>query len=441
MTLVRVALLFASAAACLLTPGLSAQSADPRGFWPQWRGPHNTGVAPSGTPPLEWSETRNIRWKVPIAGRGSSSPVVWGDRIFVQTAIPASAPSGPDSNRPMGAINPRQMHRFMLYAIDRVTGKTVWERTVHQAVPHEASHPDNGTWASSSPATDGEHVIAYFESFGIHAFDMNGTPVWQKDLGDKRMRNEFGEGSTPALHGNTIVVIWDHQGESFIVALDKRTGAERWRVARQEIDTWATPLVVEHNGRAQVVANGMNKIRSYDLETGQLVWEAPGTTMNPIPSPVMGDGMVFVTSGFRGNNLKAIRIADARGDLTGSSAIVWSLDRDTPYVPSPLLYDGVLYLIKTNSGILSAFDAKSGKPHFSNQRLADLNEVFSSPVGAASRVYITDRTGTTLVIKQGPAYEVLATNSLDDGFDASPAIVGNEMYMRGYRSLYAIGTR
>jgi outer membrane protein assembly factor BamB len=270
---------------------------------------------------------------------------------------------------------------------------------------------------------------------------MSGTPVWQKDLGDKRMRNEFGEGSTPALHGNTLVVIWDHQGESFIVALDKQTGAERWRVARDEIDTWATPLVVEHEGRAQVVANGMNKVRSYDLETGRLVWEAPGTTMNPIPTPVTADGMVFVTSGFRGNNLKAIRLAGARGDLTGSPAITWSLDRDTPYVPSPLLYDGVLYLIKTNSGILSAFDAWTGRPYYSNQRLADLNEVFSSPVGAAGRVYITDRTGTTLVIRQGSAYEVLATNRLDDGFDASAALAGNEIYLRGHRHLYAIAER
>jgi outer membrane protein assembly factor BamB len=410
-------------------------------FWPQWRGPGNTGVAASARPPLEWSETRNIRWKVPIPGRGSASPVVWGDRVFVQTAIPASAESGPESNRPRGAITPRQPHRFVLYAIDRATGRTVWERTASQTVPHEASHPDNGTWASSSPVTDGEHVIAYFESFGIYAYDMSGTPVWQKDLGDKRMRNEFGEGSTPALHGNTLVVIWDHQGESFIVALDKQTGAERWRVARDEIDTWATPLVVEHEGRAQVVANGMNKVRSYDLETGRLVWEAPGTTMNPIPTPVTADGMVFVTSGFRGNNLKAIRLAGARGDLTGSPAITWSLDRDTPYVPSPLLYDGVLYLIKTNSGILSAFDAWTGRPYYSNQRLADLNEVFSSPVGAAGRVYITDRTGTTLVIRQGSAYEVLATNRLDDGFDASAALAGNEIYLRGHRHLYAIAER
>jgi len=200
----------------------------------------------------------------------------------------------------------------------------------------------------------------------------------------------------------------------------------------------ATPLVVEVGGRPQVIVNGMNKIRSYDLETGNLAWEAPGTTMNPIPSPVFEKGVVFLMSGFRGNNLKAIQLADAKGDLTGSKAILWEINRDTPYVPSPLLYDGILYFLKTNSGILSAFDAQSGKPHYQAQRLAELGEVFSSPVGAQGRVYITGRDGVTLVLRNSPKYEVLAKNTLEDGFDASPALVETTMYMRGYKFLYAI---
>ncbi len=268
---------------------------------------------------------------------------------------------------------------------------------------------------------------------------MDGRLIWQKDLGRKTMRNEFGEGSTPALYGNRLVVVWDHQGKSFIVTLDKHTGAEIWRAERKEIDSWATPLIVEHDGRAQVITSGMNKLRSYDLETGTIVWESPGVTMNPIPSPVYADGMVFVTSGFRGNNLKAIRLADAHGDITGTSAIAWTLTRDTPYVPSPLLYDGVLYLLKSNAGILSVFDAKTGEPHYRGQRLAGLDEVFSSPVGAQGRVYITGRDGTTLVIRNGPTFEVLAKNTLDDGIDASPALVDDEIYMRSYKYLYAIG--
>jgi outer membrane protein assembly factor BamB len=186
----------------------------------------------------------------------------------------------------------------------------------------------------------------------------------------------------------------------------------------------------------------MNRLHSYDLETGEVVWFSQGLTMNPIPSPVGEDGVVIATSGFRGNNLKAIRIADAKGDLTGSKALLWSLDRDTPYVPSPLLYDGFLYLLKSNSPIVSVFDAKTGKPHYQLQRLDGLgSEIFSSPVGAAGRVYITGRDGTTLVIRNGGSFEVLAKNALDDGFDASPALVDSEMYMRGYRYLYSLGAK
>jgi outer membrane protein assembly factor BamB len=406
-------------------------------FWPQWRGPYANGVSKYADPPLEWSETKNVRWKVEIPGRGSASPVAWGDRIFLLTAVP-SALTGARSHAPQGGVQPRPRHRFIVLAIDRRTGQTVWERTASEAGPHEATHQDNGTYASSSAITDGRRVYAWFESQGMYVYDMDGKLLWQKDLGDKQMRNQFGEGSTPVLYNNRLVIVWDHQGQSFIVALDAATGRELWRVDRDEIDTWATPLVAEHGGSAQVIAPAMNKVRSYDLESGALVWEGPGVTMNPIPSPVAGNGMVFVMSGFRGNNLKAIRLADARGDLSESNAIVWSLDRDTPYVPSPLLYDGILYFLKTNSGILSAFDAASGKPHYQLQRLDGVPNVFASPVGARGRVYLPGREGVTMVIKHGPTFEVLAKNKLDDGFDASPALVANEIFLRGYEYLYCV---
>lgn len=429
----------ACAAVLIIGMPLLAQNQTAERFWPEWRGPHATGVSKHANPPTEWSETRNVRWKVEIPGRGSASPVVWGNRLFVLTAVPADAPTAA-SHAPRGGQS-RGMHRFVVYAIDRATGKIVWEQTAREATPHEASHPENGTWASSSALTDGERVYAFFESQGLYAYDMSGKLLWQKDLGKKTMRNEFGEGTTPALFGNRLVVVWDHQGSSFIASFDKLTGKELWRVDRKEIDTWSTPLIVEHAGRAQVVTHAMNRVKSYDLETGNVVWESEGTTMNAIPSPVAADGMVFLMSGFRGNNLKAIRLADARGDLSQSSAIAWSLNRDTPYVPSPLLYDGILYFLKSNSGILSAFDAKTGTPHFQVQRLEGLGEVFSSPVGASGRVYITGRDGTTLVLRHGPKYEVLAKNTLDDGFDASPALVDNEMFMRGYKYLYGIAAK
>jgi outer membrane protein assembly factor BamB len=310
-----------------------------------------------------------------------------------------------------------------------------------EEAPHEGTHREFGTYASSSAVTDGQHVIASFESRGIYAYDMNGKLVWQKDLGDKSMRNQFGEGTTPALHGNSLVVVWDHQGESFIAALDKRTGEERWRVKRDEIDSWATPLVVEHGGRAQVVTSGMKQIRGYDLETGALLWYGDGLTMNPIPSPVATGGLVILTAGFRGNDLQAVRLAEAKGNVAGSAAIAWSLDRDTPYVPSPLLYEGVLYLLKGNNGILSAFDAPTGKPHYQLQRLEAVPNVFASPVAAAGRVYISGQEGTTVVLKHGPAIEVLATNKLDEGFNASAALVDHELYLRGPRHLYCIAEK
>ena len=275
----------------------------------------------------------------------------------------------------------------------------------------------------------------------MYVYDMDGTLLWSKDLGDKTMRNQFGEGSTPVLSGDRLVIVWDHLGGSFVVSLDAASGRELWRVPRDEIDTWATPLVVEHGGRRQAVVPGKNKIRSYDLDNGTVLWESKGVTMNPIPSPVFGDGLVFVTSGFQGNHLKAIRVASAKGDITGTDSIVWTLDRDTPYVPSPLLYDGILYLLKTNSGILSAFDAKTGTPHYQLQRLEGVPEVFASPVGANGRVYIAGRDGVVLVIRNAGTYELLASNKLDDGFDASPALADDAIYLRGHRNLYAIAEK
>ena len=423
------------------TPQQASQAVAERN-WPQWRGPYATGISKVAKPPLRWSETSNVNWKVEIPGRGSATPIVWNDRIFVQTAVPVGI-AGDAQHAPRGQFNPRGVHKFTVLAIDRKTGKTIWERVAREEEPHEGSHQDNGTWSSGSAITDGQNVYAYFESFGLYAYDMNGKLLWEKDLGTKRMRNEFGEGSTPALYGNTLVVVWDHlNGDgSFVIALDKRDGKELWRVARDEIDTWATPLVLDVNGRAQVIVPAMNRIRSYDLQTGAVVWEGDGLTMNAIPSPVYEDGLVFLMSGFRGNDLRAVRIAEAKGNIDGTNAVAWSLDRDTPYVPSPIVVDGVLYFLKTNSGILFAMDAKTGAPIYQNQRLESVPNVFASPVSADGRIYFPGREGTTIVIKTGKAYEVLATNTLDDGFDASPALVDNEMFLRGYKFLYSISEK
>lgn len=405
--------------------------------WPSWRGPLATGVSPTAKPPVEWSESKNVRWKVELPGRGSSTPVVWEDRVYVLTAAPVGVElaASHDSRGRGTQIVP---HRMMVLALDRKTGKTVWERTAREVTPHEGYHQQFGTWASSSAVTDGEVLIASFESRGIYAYDMNGKPLWEVDLGDKQMRNQFGEGSTPALYKDRLVVVWDHQGESFIAALDKRTGKEIWRTKRDEVDSWGTPLVVENGGKPQVVTGAMNRIRSYDLATGELVWESAGLTANPIPSPVYGDGLVILMSGYRGNSIKAVKIAEARGDITATPAIAWTFDRDTPYVPSPLLYDNILYFMKGNTGVVSAFDAKSGKPHYALQRIDGVPNVFASPVGADGKVIVLGQDGAAAVLKHGPTYEVLATNKLEDKFDASPALVGGEIYLRGYRYLYCV---
>jgi len=447
------------------TASLDAQAPGAGRYWGQWRGPEATGVARHADPPLTWSETENVAWKAEVPGRGSASPIVWGDRVFLLTAVPVGDPvpaAAPEAGQRPGrqragrpgreARGGRQdrrgrgrrptevrRHQFVVMAFDRETGAVVWQRVAREALPHEAYQQPNGSYASGSAVTDGERLYAFFGSWGLYAYDLDGEPLWEADLGTRFMRNAFGEGTTPALHDDTLVVAWDHiGGQSFVAAIDARTGAERWRSNRDEIDTWATPLIVEHDGRAQVITPALNHVYSYDLESGDVVWRSRGTTMNAIPSPVHADGIVYVTSGYRGNNLQAIRLADARGDIADTGAIVWELDRDTPYVPSPLLYDDALYLLKSNDGILSVFDAPTGSPHYALQRLEGVPNVFASPVGAAGRVYIAGRDGTTLVIRHGPRYEVLAANVLDDGFDASPAVVDDELYLRGYRHLYKI---
>ncbi len=421
--------------------------------WPQWRGPHFNGSTASGSPPAEWAEDQNVAWKVAIPGKGSSSPVVWGNRIYLTTAVStgktAESPSQPEPETvsqdaragrrgPGHTPSPTEIQRFLVLAIDRETGKTVWERTVVEAVPHEGHH-QTGTYASGSAVTDGANVYAFFGSRGMYCLDRDGNIQWKKHFGRMTIKLGFGEGASPVLHGQTLVLPWDHEGKSFIVALDKSTGEELWRAARDEITSWTTPLVVEHEGRTQVVTSATHRVRSYDLSDGTLIWEVGGMTRNTIPTPVSKDGIVYLTSGFRGSALLAIRLSTARGDVTGSEAIVWEYDRDTPYVPSPLLYGGILYLLKGNTGILSAFDARTGELHY-QKRLGGLGNIYSSPVAAGGRVYITDRQGTTVVLKAGTEPALLATNSLEDGFDASMAVVGDEIYLRGSR-LYRISSK
>ena len=424
------------------------------GNWHQWRGPDGNGVAANGSPPIEWSEERNIKWKVELPGRGSSTPIVWNDRVFVLTAIetdrksenaPAKVQAPPPENssgrrrgRP-GRFRqppPTTYYQFAVICLDRETGKKIWQQVAIQAVPHEGGHPTN-SFASGSPTTDGKHLYASFGSQGIYCFDLDGKLQWQRDLGRMQTRNAFGEGSSPTLHDDTLVVTWDHEGPSFIVALDANTGDTRWRVERDEPTTWATPLVVDAAGRKQVITNGTNRVRSYDLETGRLIWECGGQATNPIPSPVMLDNVVFCMTGYRGFAIYAISL-DATGDITDSDKVVWSRDDAAPYVASPVLYDGHLYFTKSRNAILASVDAKTGSSVISESRLPGLSSLYASLVAADDRIYAVGRSGTTVVIKHGPQLEILATNELGEGIDASTAIVGKQLFLRGEKHLYCI---
>ena len=518
--------------------------------WPTWRGPAANGVAPGSNPPTEFSESKNVQWKTKVPGSGSSTPVIWGDQVFVITAEKtgkkvAAAAGGesrereqgterrqrPDGERPEGrgrgeqgsrggdrprpdgdrgsrggerprpdggsfnreefikrfdkdgdgelndaerdamrdelrqqfgggrggersprsgrssrgrggfggGSKPTEEYRYVLMSLDRNTGKENWRRVAATQVPHEGHHRDHG-YASGSPVTDGEHIIVSFGSRGLYCYDMKGKLQWKKDFGDMRMRNSFGEGTSPALHGDTVVLLWDHEGDSALYALDKKTGKLKWKTDRNEASGWCTPVVTIHDGVTQVIVNGTRAVRSYQLSDGKLLWQCSGQTSNAIPSVVVDENFAYAMSGFRGAHLAAIKLGGS-GDLTDSKSVSWTANRGTPYTPSPLLSNGRIWYLSGNNGVLSVRDTKSGKLLVEGERLDGVSGVYASPVSAGGRVYIAGRNGTVSVLKDSAKLEVLATNELDDKFDCSPAVVGNQMFLRGKEHLYCIATK
>ena len=427
----------------VVTAGALGQAVNPLAQWGQWRGPLATGAAPKADPPVEWSETKNIRWKTKLPGLGHSSPVVWGNLVFVTTAEMTGAKKPFTGVTPDGAhnnMNPLFDHQFAVMAIDRQTGAVVWRRTVATRQPHESTH-ESATWASNSPVTDGEHVLSFFGSNGLYCLDTGGRLLWSRDFGDMQVKHGHGEGASPLLHGETVVVNWDHEGASLIVALAKRTGVELWRQPRDEVTSWATPIVVTHDGQAQVVVSGTRRVRGYDLKTGAVIWEAGGLPGNIVASPVGADGMVFAAGSYEKQTLLAIRLTGAKGELAGTQQIAWQKNRSTPYVPSPLLYDGWLYYLRHYQGVLSRVNAKTGDEPSGPFRLGSVFNIYSSPVAAAGRIYVTDRNGKTLVISNDPEPKALTLNKLDDRFSASAALVGDAIFLRGEKFLYCIGEK
>jgi outer membrane protein assembly factor BamB len=416
---------------------------DVQDSWAQWRGSLATGVAPNAKPPLEWSETKNIRWKTELPGKGHSTPIVWGDQIFLTTAIPYGDPIKPRFVRP-GAHDNFGMtyrHEFVVLSVSRTTGKVLWQQTMLKAAPLEAGHV-SGSLASASPVTDGERVFAFFSTYGLYCLDTNGKLIWKKDLGEMHSKHGHGEGSSPVLHGDTLIVNWDHEEQSFVVALDKRTGKQLWRVARSEDTSWATPIVVEHQGKPQVIVPGTNRIRGYDLASGEVIWECGGLSSNVVASPVYANGVVYSGSSYDTRAMLAIKLDGAKGDITETKQVLWFRRRGTPYVPSPLLYGDSLYNLQHYQGVVVRIDIKTGEEQGDPIRLPAIRNVYSSPVAAANRIYITSRDGITQVISHGDQTpRILATNHLEDTFSASAALVGNEMFLRGEKRLYCIAEK
>jgi outer membrane protein assembly factor BamB len=418
--------------------------------WPYWRGPAADGMA-AGDAPLQWSDTQNVKWKADIPGRGSSSPVIWGDQIFVTTAIktgpdakPEPAAAGAPTPAPkmqLSTPGPQAEHKFEVICLDRKTGKVIWERTAITAVPHEGYHPTYGSFASNSPVTDGSHVYAFFGSRGMYCYDMQGNLVWKKDFAiQMRMRMAFGEGMAPVISGDRLILVFDYEGDSFIAVLDKNTGKEIWRVNRDEKSNWAAPLVVDYKGQKQIIVSAPNKVRSYDFDSGKVIWECAGLGVNTIPQPVRQDDMVFVMSGYMNPNLMAIRLG-REGNLTGTDAVVWSQTKGNSYTPSPVIFDNKLYVL-TDTGMVSCYNARTGEPYYHQTRLPKSYSFKSSPVGVNGKLYMASENEDVVVLRMGEKFEVLATNTMtDEMFIATPAIVGGEIFLRGKSKLYCISDK
>ncbi len=443
-------------AAGLIVVSLTAAAAE-LSSWPEWRGTSGAGIAPGATPPTTWSDQQNIRWKAKVGGLGFSTPIIWKDRVYLLTAIetsedrapaPAPEPSAPAVGGDQkgrggkkggfgGGTRPTKVHEWAVVALDRKTGAIVWQKTARREVPHEGRHQTN-SFASGSPLTDGEHLYASFGSRGLYCYDLQGNLKWEKDLGDMQTRNGFGEGSSPALAGNLLIVPWDQETGSFIVALDKKTGAEVWRQARDERTSWSTPLIVAVGGKQQAVLPATKRTRSYDVATGELIWEASGLGANVIPSPVTGHGLVYVTSGFQGFYIQAIKLT-ARGDVSAGPDIVWQQRKGTPYVASPVLSGDRIFVTKERESFLSCLNALTGEFHYVDQPLEGMRGgIYASPVAANGLLYVVGREGLVLVLKDTTKFEIVAKNQLNDRIDASPVMVDKELFLRGHEFLYCI---
>lgn len=457
----RRALLLASAVvtSAVLTSAAPAERADLN--WPQWRGPHGLGVVTEADYPEEWGPDKNVAWKTPVPGRGLSSPVVWGDRVFLTTSIEGrqipgrTAPDHLDFKHQPGYLHPDSVgvdyrHTLKVLAYDTRDGKLLWERTAFSGLMYDNRHRRN-TYASPSVVTDGASVYAFFEAAGLYAYDMDGTLLWKRAPSEKDgelswedslgpiAKAGLGPGTSPILHEDLLILQVDQEmGEgSAILALDKRTGKEVWKSERNNRRSWATPLLVRAGDRLELIASGAESVRAYDPRTGKELWRSRGTESHPIPSPVAGHGLVYLTAGSGLKRTLAFR-PGVDGDALEKN-VAWAYDKGAPYVPSPLLLGNYLYLMNER-GQTTCLDALTGEVMYEGRPPVPAT-FMASMVGFGDRILQVSEDGDTFVLKAGPTHEILRTNSLDEPIYASPALANGTIYLRGERNLYAIRGR
>jgi outer membrane protein assembly factor BamB len=417
------------------------------GNWPQWRGPDGSGISNEKNLPAEWSDTKNIKWKAPIEGRAHSSPIVWGNRVFLTTAVEGALVPGAKAVKHMDgdkeflhpdSIGADHKHTFKVICLDRETGKVVWEVVAWEGTPYDNRHRKS-SYAASTPATDGKYVYAFFGSEGLYAYDFNGKLAWKAQLGNLGTVG-MGTGTSPILFDNLLIMQCDEENgaASFIVALDKKTGKVVWKTPRKVQVSWATPILARSAKRAELITSGTESVIAYDPATGKELWRHKGVESNAIPSPVANSDMVFLVAGFPAKIAMAIRLGGT-GDLTGTQSVPWKYAKGTAYVPSPILYGDYLYLT-TDRGILTCLDARTGEVKYEGGRIPIPATFTASPVAFEGKILLTSEDGDTFIVKAGPKHEILGTNQLGEAVYASPAIADARIFIRGEKNLYCIGT-
>jgi len=398
--------------------------------WCGWRGPHGDGTAP-GSPPIEWSEEKNVRWRADLPGAGLSSPIVWGERVFVTTAVPTGKKRAGAVNEVFRQPYELEEQEFVVLAFARADGKELWRKRVNQAFPHEPTHPTN-TYATPTPATDGERVYCSFGSNGLYALTPAGEVVWQVDLGDLS-NHGHGEGSSPLVYGDSVIVLWAHWGESFLVALDAASGKERWRTPVPQGNNCSTPLVVQAGGEDQLVIAGSQTF-GCDPKTGRVLWTfgEAGAGNTSMASPVAIGELVLVPAVDRGDLLALVAMPGGE-----PAEMLWSR-RSSDNIPSLLAWQQKLIFLKGDSGQLTVIDCVSGEAEYGPERLQGVSEAWASPVVAGGRLYVAGRDGRVEVLALTPEVRSLAVNELEDAFDASPAVAGNELFLRGKSHLFCL---